>query len=257
MLMWGKNELHYIAHSDVGDKRDVNEDNFFAAVEKQGKRSAGLFAVADGCGGMQYGDEASRITAEEVSNAWGRLLESDTNIFRYTNNLSKRIDEILEEMIQKAHLSVIELGNRLNCDPASTLSILFISDGHYWIKHVGDSRIYRFRNGSLERLTEDQTMLADMIRNGEINETEACNYKRSILSMSIGIKGKVYSYSNRGNVLNGDIFLICSDGFYSFADESRICEVLAEGINDSDKLRKIIDDGKASDNVTFIAVYSA
>lgn len=255
MLIFKKKKLIYKIHSDSGDCRTINEDSCFAASERFGKHCAGIFAVADGCGGMQRGDEASKLAVEAVQKAWKRILDSEFDVFSYFRFSPEIIGEFLEDIVQEAQISVTEMGRIYDCDPASTLTILFIVDNYYWIKHVGDSRIYLMRNGLMECITKDQTVLADMLRNGEISPFDIEKYNRSILSMSIGIKGKVHTFSGHRKIRNNDIFLICSDGFYAYADEEEIFMALKERKNDLQSLRNLIKTGNAADNVTFIVVW--
>lgn len=255
MLRTGKNKLMFAACSDFGDMRKVNEDSMFAAAEEFGRHRAGLFAVADGCGGMSRGQDASGISIRAIEKLWQDVTGEWDHNFRYCRKFAVNVDAVMEAAVQRAHRAVLCMGERFECDPASTLSVLMIIDDHYWIKHVGDSRIYVLRKNDLMCLTEDQTMLADMLRNGEIDDSEISRYSRSVLSMSIGVKKKLYTYSGHGKVNKKDIFFICSDGMHAYADETDIKDIIRAS-SDVDNIRNIIPYGSASDNVTFIKVWS-
>lgn len=248
-------KIMFAACSDPGDVRKANEDNMFAAAEEFGRHRVGLFAVADGCGGMSRGEDASGISIRAVEKLWHDVITDWEYGFKYSESFALTVDGIIENMLQAANRAVRSLGERFECAPASTLSVLLIIDGHYWIKHVGDSRIYVLRKGKLLCLTEDQTMLADMLRNGEIDESEADDYNRSVLSMSIGVKKKLYTYSAHGRVKKKDIFFICSDGMHAYADTNEVKKMLTAS-DDVEDIRNVIPYGSAADNVTFIKVWS-
>lgn len=248
-------KLMFAACSDPGDVRKSNEDSMFALAEEFGKHRVGLFAVADGCGGMSRGEDASGISIRAVEKLWNDVITDWKYGFKYSENFTLTVDGIIENMFQAANRAVLSLGEKFECSPASTLSVLLIIDNHYWIKHVGDSRIYVLHRAKFQCLTEDQTMLADMLRNGEIDESEADDYNRSVLSMSIGVKKKLYTYSGHGRVKRKDVFFICSDGMHAYADTNEVKKMLAVS-DDVKAIRNVIPCGSAVDNVTFIKVWS-
>ena len=248
-----KRRVVWISSSDPGDCRIENEDRLFVASAKLGHHRVALFAVADGCGGMQRGAEASALAVECVRLFWEQYIPK---ICRRFLCRTAKIDAALEQLLQIAHEKVCRLADE-TMHPASTLSVLLLIDKRFWIRHVGDSRVYRLpvTRMEMERLTEDQSMVEDMLRNHEIAPWEAADYSRSILSMCLGVRKKLHTYSKQGQVDPGDIFLLCSDGLYAYAPEDSIAHQLRENPSDAAALRNLIPFGQAGDNVSFIIAW--
>ena len=254
MLKACDKKMEWVLSSDAGDCRPENEDRLFASSVKCTWRKSALFAVADGCGGMQRGAEASAAAINCVNLFW------KTRISRMVCRpwiRSVSIDTCLEEMMQTAHADVCALAEKNQPRPASTLTVFLVAGKQFWIRHVGDCRIYRLSDygTDLERLTEDQSMVADMLRNREIEPWEATDYSRSVLSMCLGMPTKLHTYAQSGTIHRGDIFLLCSDGLYAYADEKQIAAQLANDPSDDRALRNLICPGQAGDNVSFITVW--
>lgn len=246
--------MEWILSSDPGDCRAENEDKLFAVSARFGWQKAALFAVADGCGGMQRGAEASAAAINCVRLFWER------HVPHLANRLLGRqtaVNTGLEHLLQTAHAQVCALAEGEKKRPASTLTVMLVIGRQFWIRHVGDCRIYRLSPtaAKLDRLTEDQSMVADMLRNQEIEPWEAADYSRSVLSMCLGMPAKLHTYANSGRIERGDIFLLCSDGFYAYAAEESIADQLRINAANSAALRRLIPAGRAGDNVSFITAW--
>lgn len=254
MLRMQKKEICWNSCSDAGDYRAENEDAIFAASSRWRGHRVALFAVADGCGGMQNGAAASAIAIDNVSCFW---LHSIPLLACKWLRQTIAVEDALERMMQCAHTQVCSLSKSEKVHPASTLTVLLILDDCFWIRHVGDSRAYRLSESQykLERLTEDQSMVEDMLRNREIEPWEASDYSRSILSMCLGISNSLHTYSNKGRMRKGDVFLLCSDGFHAYVDEENISHLLRWNPSDVAALRELIPAGQAGDNVSLITAW--
>jgi len=149
-------------YTDAGDVRDINQDSIFSVTKYTGQKSAGLFVVADGCGGLFFGEEASKLVVTHFNMLW------DTKLEKFVETCSSISDDMIFEVLENAIVEInnisINFGNLTNNKVGTTLSILFVVEDKYYIKNVGDSRIYLARKGKAEQLTEDQSLIADMAR---------------------------------------------------------------------------------------------
>lgn len=241
------------SHTDCGDKRETNDDSILAMRRIVNGHMICLYVVADGCGGMSGGSKASRLITQSLME-W--MEECINNDFFNENLTDDYINRVLDKEIDLINEYVIEKGKGDGLKTASTMSLLFTVDDRYYIKHTGDSRIYRIR-WSLKQLTEDQTLVADMVRNGSITRREAKTHqKRHVLNMCMGYYKNLRIFSSQGNIKNNDIFLICSDGLYNSIGRRKLVKNSRrrDFVNNAQRLRKAILAGKALDNVSVILV---
>ena len=218
--------------SHPGRRRRRNEDAFVV--------SPPLFAVADGMGGAKAGEIASRLAAAAVREE-GR----------------ERMD--VSELIREANRRVFERAR----DDASasgmgtTMTVALVEDDHVTIGHVGDSRAYRLRDDGLEQLTEDHSLVAELVRSGRLSPEEAETHpQRSVITRVLGTDADVDVDTFTIETRDGDVFLICSDGLTTMVDESRIVDVVTENREDLERAAKqLIAEANRSggeDNVTVV-----
>jgi protein phosphatase len=245
-------------YTDAGDVRDINQDSIFSVTKYTGQKSAGLFVVADGCGGLFFGEEASKLVVTHFNMLW------DTKLEKFVETCSSISDDMIFEVLENAIVEInnisINFGNLTNNKVGTTLSILFVVEDKYYIKNVGDSRIYLARKGKAEQLTEDQSLIADMVRNKEMTLEEAKNFsKKNVLTMCIGVFDEIKTYTKTGRIKSGDLFLLCSDGLYNYVPENLFYKLMS-GDNKGSMadmarlLRDSIPKGSARDNVSFILI---
>ena len=240
-------------YTDEGDVKKENQDSVFVKKKYTDNGQIGLFIVADGCGGMKFGDKISRLTVSHFSKMWNE--ESENLAEPGTDDCL--INDMLERTIKKINSEAVHFSEQVNSNVGSTLSLILVADGKYYIKNIGDSRVYVKRGRKLVRLTEDQTLMADMLRNGELTRKEAKDFKKkNVLTMCIGMFDEVRFFSRKGRIKNNDVFLVCSDGLYNSIEESEIVKIINNRkIPFEDKCRKIrekIEFGKARDNVSLV-----
>ncbi len=196
---------HY-AGSDTGRQRRANEDSLLA-------RSP-LFVVADGMGGAQAGEVASRIAVESFGEGLGN---------------SKSPEETLAEYAQAANARIHEL-SRSNAEQAgmgTTLTALYVGELEVAIAHVGDSRAYCLREGELLRLTDDHSLVDELIRQGRLTPEEAEDHpQRSIITRALGPEEMVEVDTRSYRARAGDVYLLCSDGLTTMLGEAQLAEVL-------------------------------
>jgi serine/threonine protein phosphatase PrpC len=222
--------------TDAGRKRRRNEDSFV--------REPPLFAVADGMGGAQAGEVASRLAAA----AFREFHEAD--------DLDP--EERVAAIIQEANRSIYE---RARSDAqasgmGTTITAALVTGRSVAIGHVGDSRAYRLRQGRLEQLTEDHSLVADLVRSGRLAPEEADTHpQRSVITRALGTDLEVDVDTFTVEAEAGDIFLLCSDGLTTMVDDEEITQTVAkaDSLGHATKaLVKAANRAGGEDNVTVV-----
>jgi len=193
--------------TDTGRQRRDNEDNAFVR--------APLFVVADGMGGAQAGEVASALAVEE---------------FQQELPAEGSVEERLSNRIRDANRRIYERSRREHehAGMGTTLTAVYVDGDDLAVAHVGDSRAYIFRDGTLTRLTQDHSLVEELVRQGKLTEEQAAEHpQRSIITRALGIEVdvKVDTWTYPARV--GDVVLLCSDGLTSMIDEERIAEILS------------------------------
>lgn len=242
------------SNTDVGDVKQTNQDCILVKHSLINNHSVGLFIVADGCGGMAYGEEVSNLVVTHFSRVWNHELK---DMLLSQKIKETEVEALLEKAIQEINSGAIFFGKQVDSKVGSTLSLLLTIDNMYIIKNVGDSRIYRARKKKITQLTQDQSLVADLIRNGEITREEAKNFgKKNVLTMCIGVFEDIKTYTRTGKIKHGDTFVVCCDGLHNKVDESKMIALLDDKAqpfeNVSKRLRDAISRGDANDNVSSV-----
>ena len=241
--------------TDVGMKRAHNEDNFLLLPEQH------LFCVADGMGGHSCGEVASQIAVEEIGDFFRQSGADDELTWPYKMDRRRNYDENrLATAIKLANMRILE---RASTDKrydkmGTTVVSVFLKNGAAYLGHVGDSRGYGFRNGSLRQLTEDHSLLNEMTKARKMTpeEIEAFPHKNVIvraLGMKLGVEVDVV----REDLQDGDIVLLCSDGLSGMLTDAEMETILRETRDLDEASRKLIEAANAAggvDNVTCILV---
>jgi protein phosphatase len=212
--MINANEFEWTSASrtDAGCVRAVNED---ALLDRPGR---GLWAVADGMGGHTLGDFASQAVIAALD--------------------SIPLSLGLRESVSQARARLQEVNRQLRAEAAtrgvpiigSTVVVLIAHEGHCGYLWAGDSRIYRYRNGSLTQLTRDHSQVEELRASGSITAEEALHHPaRNLITRAIGATGLLELDEETVDVLEGDMFLLCSDGLSNEVSELDMCNALAAG----------------------------
>jgi serine/threonine protein phosphatase PrpC len=191
--------------SDVGRQREANEDNFLCGP---------LFAVADGMGGAQAGEVASQM-AVDVLGAGDE--EPGTP------------EERLTRMIRLANRQIYDLAGRDESrrGMGTTTTAAILEGRDVSLGHVGDSRAYRFRDAKLEQLTHDHSLVAELVRSGQLSPEAAENHpQRSIITRALGPEADVEVDAHSHAAQDGDVYLLCSDGLTGMISEDEIAGIL-------------------------------
>jgi serine/threonine protein phosphatase PrpC len=221
------------ARTDVGRVREGNEDAFMA--------NEPLFAVADGMGGHQGGEVASNMALEKLKSAAGGAAA-------------------LIQAVQDANRAVFQKASE---DPAlsgmgTTLTAFLVEGDSLRLAHVGDSRAYLLRDGKLQRITKDHTVVERLVDEGRLTPQEAeLHPQRSILTRAIGVEGDVQVDQGSIDTQVGDRLLLCSDGLTGMVSEDDIRRIL-EGQSDpqaaADALVEAANEGGGQDNITAVVL---
>lgn len=244
--------------TNVGLERAKNEDSYqliYRTGEGYNIDSLGMmFAVADGMGGHAGGQVASRTACEVLLEYYAGQMETGMNAKPIEVRLKR-----LEKIIRKIEEEISRLGKEIPeyANMGTTLSALVLFRGYALIAHVGDSRIYRFRKGSLEQLTEDETIAQLSVEMGLLRPDELSGHPLGhVLSQALG-EGLEEVHTRMEKVEAGDVFLLCSDGLYDMVSDKRIHEILdnsAVGQGACGRLVKAALRNGGKDNITVILV---
>src|SRR5215210_3041719 len=223
--------------TDTGRQRQANEDSYFAR--------APVFAVADGMGGAQAGEVASRIAARAFER--GRLTEEAP--------AEGQLEQIAQHANHEIHKLAQEDSSRAGM--GTTLTAAMLRDDEVAFSHVGDSRAYVLRDGQLKRLTKDHSLVEELRRQGRLTEEQAEEHpQRSIITRALGPEPSVNVDTMTFPARGGDVFLLCSDGLTTMVSDEEIREILvgARGLRSAvNRLVDAANRGGGRDNITAVA----
>ena len=222
--------------TDPGRRRRRNEDAYVCQPP--------LFAIADGMGGAQAGEVASGLAAAVLEEATG----------------DERGEERVASLIQEANRRVFQ---RSNEDAATsgmgttmTVALLDNADGTIAFGHVGDSRAYRVRGGELEQLTDDHSLVGELVRSGRLSPEEAESHpQRSVITRALGTEPDVDVDTFTVEAEQGDVYLLCSDGLTDMTSTRDILAAVEESRDLDDAARALVDAANAGggeDNITVV-----
>jgi serine/threonine protein phosphatase PrpC len=250
--------IQFFAATDVGRQRDHNEDNYLVDPKLH------LFVVADGMGGHAAGEVASQIAVHSVCRT---IRENADVIERHQDNpddpgARQEILAILEHAIQTATSEVFHRAQEESDKRGmgTTCSALLVVGHRGFIAHVGDSRIYLLREGQVHQITEDHSLLNELVRRGKIKREEIetspyAKYKNAV-TRAVGAYETVESDTLDFEVLPGDQFLMCSDGMHAYLKDGDLQEILgAKDVAEAPKtLIALANAGGGHDNITVIVI---
>jgi PPM family protein phosphatase len=223
--------------TDTGRQRTANEDSYFA--------KAPLFAVADGMGGAQAGEVASRIAARSFE---GGLPGDDEAPEGQLEGIAQRANREIHKLAQE---------DSSRAGMGTTLTAAMVRDDEVALSHVGDSRAYVLRDGELKRLTKDHSLVEELRRQGRLTEEEAEEHpQRSIITRALGPEPSVNVDTMTFPARNGDVFLLCSDGLTTMVSDDEIRDILVDARSLRSAVNKLVDAanrGGGRDNITAVA----
>jgi protein phosphatase len=249
-------KISYKALTDVGRKRKGNEDNLHVNPEQH------LFVVADGMGGHAAGEVASRVAVDSI-NEFICLTSGDEEItwpFGLDENISYDGNR-LKTAVRYANRKVLE-ATREKTEyegMATTVAAVLVDDANAILAHVGDSRIYLYRDGSLSQLTSDHSWINEQIQSGVISAEQARSHPlRNVVTRALGGKPDLQVDVQVQPMQSGDLLLLCSDGLTTMVPDDEIARVFADsGGNVEAAASGLVEEANAhggEDNITVLLI---
>lgn len=233
--------------SDKGLLRANNEDAFFIMLKDK------ICIVADGVGGGNAGEIASRTAVSQIANY------IKNNPVEVTDN-KYRIARYFKRCLDSANSTVYDMSleHEQNNGMATTVVMVYMADGKAYVCNVGDSRAYLYREGQMVQMTEDHTYVNALVKAGILTEEEAAvDERKNVITKALGAEERVEPDFFQVEVAEGDRILLCTDGLYDEVDETEIIAALNEENNMSDVCRRLIDTANANgghDNITIVSL---
>ena len=253
--------VNFAVRSNTGKVRTNNEDNFFcngifmthSEAENnffmQGTaKTPCIFAVCDGMGGEDYGETASLLTVETLSENFEKILNGS--------------DDDVNNFVKDSNQKLLDLMSKCNIRTGTTLAMIVIKENCFKAYNLGDSRIYRLNNNHLLRITDDHTVAEEKVRMGLLNPKQAARSpERNMLTRCIGIYDDSYaiipdSYGKFDTKENQRV-LICSDGLTEMLSHKEMSNIITSTTNVSETVNKLTDSALehgGRDNVTCIVI---
>jgi len=239
--------MRFGARSDKGIVRKINEDSYRIIFDNAGKPYC--FIVADGLGGHNSGEIASKMAVDHVTEY----------IHKHRYDSASSITDVISNSIKDANNKIYEnaKANIKNHGMGTTIIVCLTHGNKVYIGHVGDSRVYLIRNGSIKRLTTDHSYIEELISSGTLTREEAKYHPRkNVITRAVGFSGDVAIDTYESEYMDNDIYLLCTDGLTNKLDESELLDVI-EKLSDlqeaCDELVKLSNEKGGEDNITVVA----
>jgi len=230
--------VRFNARTHVGRVRQLNEDSILVLPDQK------IWVVSDGMGGHEGGDWASQTVVDSIA-----TLPPDLPA---TEKLSA-----IRQALQAAHAMILAEAERRHATVGATVVALVLSDGHFSALWAGDSRLYRLRDGDIELLTHDHSLVAAFVEAGQMDWDAADQHPQSnAITRAVGVGDELELDKIRGEIASGDRFLLCSDGLNKYATIAEIGRQLTGVPLElvTDNLVQLALDRGGADNVSVIVV---
>lgn len=249
-------KLRYAGLTHVGMKRTHNEDNLALLPEES------LYIVADGMGGHASGEVASQMAVETIMSFFRMTTRDEEVTWPFKEEKNLRYDENrLVAAIKFSNQRIFEAAAREARfkGMGTTIVTAFFTQGGAYLGHVGDSRGYRLRDGIIEQITDDHSLLNDYIKANKLTADEIENFPhKNVIVRALGMKDSVQVDVNRIDPKAGDYYLLCSDGLSGMVTDEQIRDITLEAYGDLEKaceeLVSAANDAGGTDNITVALV---
>jgi len=249
----------YIGHcGDSGRQRELNEDSYLVLTKPTiAPEIDALFAVADGMGGHQAGDVASRMLVETLDNLFTSSVYKQNVAYNPQHNDYYVV--VLKEVLEQANGQIYNLSasNPKLSGMGTTATVVLLARGYIYWGHAGDSRAYLLHKGGLQRLTNDHTWVAEQVEAGQMTLEEANRHpRRNVLTQSLGNSLLIRVERGMHPVQSGDLVLLSSDGLSSVVSDVEIKEILLAEIEPQaacESLVTLANQRGGPDNITVLA----
>jgi PPM family protein phosphatase len=229
--------MRYAALTDLGKKRSLNEDGYIANGE--------IFAVADGMGGHRAGEIASALALDALRFGLAK---------RTKNTIENRLREAIIRANKQVHDTAVRDASQRGM--GTTLTVALPAEETLYVGHVGDSRLYRMRDGILKQLTNDHSLVAELVKAGQIRAEEAdVHPHRNVITRAIGSDREVKIDIITEEIQPSDRYLLCSDGLTTMLNDEDITDVLRDKEDLEEACQELVDwanDRGGIDNITVV-----
>lgn len=230
--------IRFNARTHVGRVRKHNEDSILVLPDQH------IWVVSDGMGGHEGGDYASRVVVDAVA-----VLPPD---MAATEKLGA-----IRHALQRAHSTIVAEADRRGAVMGATVVALVLADGHFGALWAGDSRLYRLRDGKIDLLTTDHSLVAAFVESGQMDWDEAGKHPQAnAITRAVGVGEELELDKIRGDAVPGDRFLLCSDGLNKYATIAELGAAMSNVPLEvvTDNLVQMALDRGGADNVSVIVV---
>lgn len=242
-------KIGYKTH--IGMVREHNEDSYLI-IDKFYPKFC-VFAVADGMGGHNAGEVASKMAINSIKKFFQENHNRDEYIFN-VKNIKHLVEKINMEIFKRSQSLPIYNGM------GTTLTLIISFDYKIYIVHIGDSRAYKINDNGINQLTEDHSLVAELVKEGKISEGDALIHpQKNVITRALGteknVSPDIYNYPLDSN----DIILLCTDGLINSISEGQIYDILIKNIDFQQKAELLINyanDNGGKDNITAILFQS-
>jgi protein phosphatase len=245
--------VRFAGETDVGRKRDHNEDSVYLPEEER------LAIVADGMGGHASGEVASQLAVDTIVKYFHDTADQQPLTWPYKVDRGLRADQNrLGTSIMLANLEIHELGQREASKKGmgTTVVATYFLDDTMLIGHVGDSRVYRYRDGKLTQLTEDHSLINDYIKMKRVTAEEAEDWPhKNVIVRALGMKDTVQVDVLTEEPAIGDVYLLCSDGLSGMLSDEQMAQIIAGESDLNRAVDRLIDGANEEggiDNITVV-----
>ena len=237
------------AKSDIGKARDINEDSYY--ITEDSFSNIQLFILADGMGGCNAGDLASKLAV----NCTKSYIENNISD---TPKDKESLIQLIGSSMEYANMVVYEksLENKELTGMGTTLEVCLIYNNRAFISHIGDSRIYRIRKGLIRQLTQDHSYVETLVKQGTITKEEAKHHpKKNMLTKALGCNAFVEPDVMVRGFQKEDILVICSDGLSNMVSSEDILKLVTDNFETAPKeLVNLANQNGGIDNITLITI---
>ena len=245
--------IEVAGETNVGMKRTHNEDNFSIIEE------SGLYIVADGMGGHASGEIASKMAVDAMREFFAATANDPERTWPYKMDRAKGYEE--NRLITGIKLANLRIYDSAQRDPrqrgmGTTIVALFAVEDGVYLAHVGDSRVYRLRDGKLEQLTEDHSLLNDYIKMKRLTAEEIANFPhKNVIVRALGMKDTVKVDTRLEQPRASDVYLLCSDGLSGPVTDPEMLEIILAASDLKTAASRLIaraNDNGGPDNITVV-----
>jgi protein phosphatase len=244
--------MRSVGKTDIGLVRKINEDSYLCE-KLSGVEDTYLYIVADGMGGHNAGEVASSMAVEQVS----AYIRENIDVIKQED---KEIRELIRNAILFANDKVYKTSIiKSNClGMGTTLSMVLAKGSTLYIGHVGDSRVYLIREKNITRLTEDHSLVAELIKSGSIKPEEADNHpQKNVITRALGTEYTLEPDIIQRDMLPEDLVLICTDGLSNAVNDEEMVHTVINTSDLNEVCEVLVNKAKEKggfDNITVVAV---